>query len=218
MVGDNMKKLLFSLFCLLISLNIVSADTFKLTLEGEDSFDSNLSLKIKINSLTGFTTGLYGIETIINYDKNKISLESITGLNNFDVTYDISISDKIVAYSHIGIPVNTEILTLNFKNNSLANNENTTISFNNTIASDGENDINGSISSKTVTYMAPDFEKGDMNKDGNIGLSDVIKLLRLYLGVETTTDEYLTLGDMNNDGIIGLSDVITLLKKYLGVI
>lgn len=75
----------------------------------------------------------------------------------------------------------------------------------------------GSVNTK-ITINVQGYDKGDMNKDGVIGLSDVIKLLKLYLGVELTTEEDIELGDMNDDGTIGLSDVITLLKTYLGVI
>ena len=58
---------------------------------------------------------------------------------------------------------------------------------------------------------------GDMNYDAKVTLSDVIKLLKKYLGVEEITQEDIRLGDMNNDGIIGLQDIITLLRIYLGI-
>ena len=64
---------------------------------------------------------------------------------------------------------------------------------------------------------APEYEKGDLNKDGNIGLQDIIYLLKRYLGIEEITEEDISIGDMNEDGKIGLTDVILLIRVYLGV-
>lgn len=211
-----MKKIIYSLICLLISVNYVYADTFTASLDGDDTFDDKLTLNLKIDSLTGFSNGLYGIDTTLEYDKNKIALDSITS-SNFDVTYDISKSDKIVAYSNIGVLTNSRILTFIFKNIALNDDEEITINLVNSIASDGENDINGTITGKTVTYHEPDYMKGDFNKDGEIGLVDVIYILKIYLGVENIKDGDIQIGDMNNDGEINLTDVITLLRIYLGV-
>lgn len=63
----------------------------------------------------------------------------------------------------------------------------------------------------------PQYTKGDMNKDGEISLPDVIKILKIYLSVEEPTEIDNIIGDMNDDGEIGLADVIMLLKVYLGV-
>ena len=59
--------------------------------------------------------------------------------------------------------------------------------------------------------------KGDFNGNEEVDLTDVIYLLRLYLGVEDVTDENRIIGDMNSDGDISLQDVILLLRTYLGV-
>ena len=56
-----------------------------------------------------------------------------------------------------------------------------------------------------------------MNGDDEITLTDVIKLLKIYLGVEEGNDLDKIIGDMNEDGEIGLSDIIILLRIYLGV-
>ena len=64
---------------------------------------------------------------------------------------------------------------------------------------------------------APEYDKGDMNGDGEITLSDVIYLLKVYLGVVEPTDMDDVVGDMNDDGNIGLVDIILLLRKYLGI-
>ena len=64
---------------------------------------------------------------------------------------------------------------------------------------------------------APEYQKGDLNKDGNIGLTDIIYLLKRYLSIEETTTEDILIGDMNEDGNLGLTDIILLLRVYLGI-
>ena len=58
--------------------------------------------------------------------------------------------------------------------------------------------------------------KGDMNNDEKLTISDVIKLLRIYLGLNEESNT-LNLGDMNNDKSITITDVIKLLRVYLGL-
>lgn len=59
--------------------------------------------------------------------------------------------------------------------------------------------------------------KGDFDGNNEVGLVDVIYLLKMYLGVINPTDTEIEIGDINNDGEITLTDVITLLKTYLGI-
>lgn len=72
---------------------------------------------------------------------------------------------------------------------------------------------NGFTTKCTVTVG--DYLKGDMNKDGNISITDVIKLLRIYLELDNKEEDTITIGDMNNSGDITITDVIILLRKYL---
>ena len=62
-----------------------------------------------------------------------------------------------------------------------------------------------------------DYIPGDLNKDGEVNLPDVIKVLRIYLGIDTASSEDITIGDMNDDDEIGLQDVIAILRIYLGI-
>ena len=78
----------------------------------------------------------------------------------------------------------------------------------------GINNYQGNI---TKTFEITQYEKGDLNKDGSIGLQDIIYLLKRYLGIESTTEEDIAIGDMNEDGEIGLRDIILLLRIYLGI-
>lgn len=59
--------------------------------------------------------------------------------------------------------------------------------------------------------------KGDMDKNGSINLSDVIYILKGYLGTVNFTNEDIQNGDMNGDGKIDLRDIIMVLRKYLGL-
>lgn len=70
--------------------------------------------------------------------------------------------------------------------------------------------------SKPLT-LTVDGMKGDMNLNNIIDLPDVIKLLKIYLGVDDISDNDMAIGDMNSDGEINLTDVISLLRIYLGV-
>ena len=54
-----------------------------------------------------------------------------------------------------------------------------------------------------------------MNKDGNISITDVIKLLRVYLELDNEEADTITIGDMNNSENITITDVIILLRQYL---
>lgn len=62
-----------------------------------------------------------------------------------------------------------------------------------------------------------DFIKGDVNQDWKITITDVIKLLRIYLDLEEVTNDILNIGDMNDDGDITITDVIKLLRVYLNL-
>ncbi len=54
--------------------------------------------------------------------------------------------------------------------------------------------------------------KGDLNGDGEIGLTDVLMLLKVYFNNQT--NQYTEVSDMNNDRKIDLTDVLILLKVY----
>lgn len=56
--------------------------------------------------------------------------------------------------------------------------------------------------------------KGDLNNDGTIDISDVILCLRQAIGLDQQT---LSSADMNEDGNIDISDVILVLRKAIGL-
>lgn len=61
------------------------------------------------------------------------------------------------------------------------------------------------------------FDRGDINYNNVIDLSDILFLLKKYLGTEDYNIEELAILDINNDNIFNLNDVILLLKKYLEI-
>ena len=60
------------------------------------------------------------------------------------------------------------------------------------------------------------IRKGDLNKNGKIELTDIVEMLKKYLGTggEITSEE-LKIVDINNNNKLDLADVILLLKAYL---
>lgn len=217
-----MKKILYlivTIFTFTLITNNVYASSFGITLDGDTNFTDEISIDVLVNNLTGFTNGFYGLDATLSYDKTKVELKEITSSTAYTLTYDKTISDRFVVLTDTGVSNNTKLATLVFENKALSSNESTTITLTNMIGSDGEEDItfSGTISKQITLSNAPSYQKGDLNKDGTINLPDVIRILRIYLGIDTASSEDTTIGDMNNDGDIGLADVIALLRKYLGI-
>ena len=216
-----MKKILYlivTIFMFSLLGSRVYASSFSLSLSGDESFNDEVSIDVIVNNLNGFTNGFYGLDATLSYDKSKIELKEITTNASYTLTYDKTVSDRFVVVTGNGVNNGTTIATLTFKNKGLSAGDSVTVSLTNMIGSTGEEDviIGGSVS-KTLTLGNETYLKGDMNKDGEIGLQDVIMILRRYLNVDESTSEDIKIGDMNNDGVIGLQDVITILRKYLGV-
>ena len=66
----------------------------------------------------------------------------------------------------------------------------------------------------SLPFEIVEADKGDMNGNGKIDLTDIIILLRKYLNDDATPEE-IKIGDMDDNGSIGLKDIIDLLKVYL---
>ena len=62
------------------------------------------------------------------------------------------------------------------------------------------------------------YEKGDVNMDGAVDISDVVLVVNYVLGSTDASAEYgvLKYGDMNADGFIDISDVVAIVNKILG--
>jgi len=196
----------------------VYASSFDITLDSDNTFNNEISIDIIVNNLTDFSNGFYGLDATLSYDKTKIELKEITTSASYELTYDKTVTDRFVVLTGNGVSNGTTIATLVFKNIALTPGENITITLNNLIGSDGDNDIiSNKTASKNVAFTENAYTKGDLNKNNKIDLQDIIYLLKRYLGVETATTEDIEIGDMDDNGSLGLKDVILLLKTYLGV-
>ena len=69
----------------------------------------------------------------------------------------------------------------------------------------------------TVTAGSPSYPKGDVDRSGQVGNSDLIMVARHVVHILTLTGEQFTLGDMNDDNVIDNKDIITLAKKIVGM-
>lgn len=162
-----MKKILFSLTILLSTLLFatnVNASSFNANIVGNDTFESEITLYIQVNNLVDFNgacSGLCGLVGNLNYDTNKIELTSINALESFDLT----LGKTLVLYKSTGVASGTKILSMKFKNKSLAKDETTTITLSNVVASDGDKDINTSDASKTIKFIVKENENTNNNNN-----------------------------------------------------
>ena len=215
-----MKKILYvllTIFSLTILSNKVYASSFTLSLTGSNNVGSEITMDIMLDSMTDFPTGFYGLEATLDYDKTKIRLKEITKPDGFDLTYDLNITDKFAIYTDTGVSSGNRLVTIKFSNIALEQNEQTTITIKDIVGSTGTEDVSTSNLTKTVTSSTNPYIKGDLNKNNQIDLPDVIYLLKRYLGLFAPSYEDILIGDMDENGSIGLNDIIILLKLYLGV-
>ncbi|MDP8218708.1 MAG: FG-GAP-like repeat-containing protein [Candidatus Theseobacter exili] len=74
-------------------------------------------------------------------------------------------------------------------------------------------DFNAEVVIESVEMMSS-LQKGDINGDETVDISDVILCLRMAIGLD---DPDLSLADMNTDGVVDISDVILILRKAIGL-
>lgn len=162
------KKILLFLIpiCIFFFKINVYASSFNSSIVGNDTFSSNIKLEINVTDLKDFSStcdGLCGYVGTLKYDTEKLELVSIEALNGFDLTQ----GKNIVLYKSTGVKSGSKILTMTFKNKGLSNNEKTTISITNVVASDGEKDISSKDISKTIQYVTQSNNTTTNEKDEN---------------------------------------------------
>ena len=164
-----MRKILFSITLLLTTLLFsqnVNASSFNTNIVGNDTFENEITLYIQVNNLVDFNgacNGLCGLVGNLSYDTEKLELTSISALEDFDLTQ----GNTLVLYKSTGVASGTKILSMNFKNKSLAKDETTTITFSNVVASDGDKDINTSDTSKTIKFIVKETENNNNQTNNN---------------------------------------------------
>ena len=114
-----MKRVLciiFTFFGFMLFSPKTYASDFSLTLGGNSTFDNELKVNVVVRSLNGFTTGFYGLDASLDYDKSKLELMSIVPANSgYTLNYT---EDRFVVLTGIGVPTGTRLATLTFINNT----------------------------------------------------------------------------------------------------
>lgn len=214
-----MKKVLYSLIAILIMLSlsnqVYASEEFTLRLDGPIEFSYYIDLDVVIDSFTGFNNGLSGVDANIVYDDTKLILLSVNKIGSFDTFFYRKESTVFEAVSSMEMPIGSKVARIRFRNRNLTDHEITTFTLNNITGSNGDHDIEGKCLTKSVTFIRPNYQKGDMNKSGEIELEDIIILLKVYLSGHPTNEE-LEIGDLSANGSINIADIIMLLKVYLG--
>ena len=131
-----MKKI-FILICLFMLP--VSVYAYELSLTGSDTIDKNEEYILNLTDL-GDADGFYGFTANLNYDKTKLELLEIIGLNDLNLTYSAK-TNKMLLYTTDAVKEKKELIKLKFKNIGLKNNEEVTITFDNINATDSLKDI-----------------------------------------------------------------------------
>ena len=67
---------------------------------------------------------------------------------------------------------------------------------------------------EVVLTAGQTFQKGDVNGDGRVNVSDVTALINMILGIVPVNEE---LADVNSDGKVNVSDVTALINIILGI-
>lgn len=160
-----MKKMMYALIIIsaLFLTKTVCAKSFTASITGNNDFSSEITLNLQVNDLDGFTgacNGLCGFTGVLNYDNTKISLESISSLNGFDLTQ----GSTIVLFKSTGVTSGTNILQMKFKNVSLKKDETATISFTNINGSDGDSDVTTTNVTKTIKYIVANTDTTNKDK------------------------------------------------------
>jgi hypothetical protein len=76
----------------------------------------------------------------------------------------------------------------------------------------------GEIISNVVTVAGgSSYPKGDVDRSGQVGNSDLIMVARHVVHIITLSGEQFTLGDMDNDNVIDNKDIISVARKVVGL-
>lgn len=92
----------------------VDAANYNMTLNTssqEVEKDSVVDIYVNLNSISGITDGLNVCEFNLDYDSNKITINSISGENNWNVTE----GEKIIADTSNSVTISSNIVKINAK-------------------------------------------------------------------------------------------------------
>ena len=149
-----MKKILqyVGLFfvAFIITIPGVLADTVSTSISGSSEIGAGEEFTLTFKTTSG--TNIMGLTAKLNYDSSKLSIVSSSAGSGFALT----LGSNIVIDASTGTNAPFTICTIKFKAlAAFAVNESTTVSISNVQASDGNVDINGSGSSKSIKVVPP---------------------------------------------------------------
>lgn len=159
--------------CLLIILSImfmeikVDAANYNINLKTnslEVEKNSLVDVYVNLNSISGITDGLNVCEFNLDYDTTKITINSISGENNWNVTQ----GEKIIVDTSNSVTTNTNIVKINAK--VLDNN---TITIKNINCTDGTNEY--TTNSNTLCFSIKtdnSISNNDINNNLNNNSND----------------------------------------------
>ena len=89
------------------------------------------------------------------------------------------------------------------------------------VASDVHNRLIEFVDTKTVdgslTVIAPQWQKGDVTRNGYVDNADLVYLARYLVKLETLDEEQLEIGDYNDDGEVDNGDLVMLARYLVGL-
>lgn len=156
---------------------------------------------------TGDLNYTYSV-TSITPNKNEITLDK--GMNSiigYTITPDKATNKEVTFKSS-----DESIVTVDSKGNISAKKAGTAYI---TITSkDGGASTKVKVIVNDKEVASTDIKLGDINCDGKINMTDIIRLRKYLAGKETINNQGLKNGDINKDGKVNMTDIIRL-RKYL---
>ena len=180
------------------------------------STESGYNLSINLDNYTEIAAVQMDVHWVPEISTSKDLLTLGERMNGF--SYVVEPIDegvyRLIFYSLGGNTIaqgNNEAFTLSFENLTDVNLNDTEITINNIVLSNigGEN-----ISSQTeLIYNVEISIPGDINGDGEVNVTDVVKLYSYILGNSTDIEESVV--DLNGDGEVNVSDIVKLYSIIL---
>ena len=180
------------------------------------STESGYNLSINLDNYTEIAAVQMDVHWVPEISTSKDLLTLGERMNGF--SYVVEPIDegvyRLIFYSLGGNTIaqgNNEAFTLSFENLTDVNLNDTEITIDNIVLSNigGEN-----ISSQTeLIYNVEISIPGDINGDGEVNVTDVVKLYSYILGNATDVED--SVADLNGDGEVNVSDIVKLYSIIL---
>ncbi|MDD4808875.1 MAG: S8 family serine peptidase [Bacilli bacterium] len=172
----------------------------------------------------------YGLITVVGKGETEIIVKTLNGKyqDAIAVTVNKVLFDISVEKSNMVIQKNyDQQIKVIFNPIDVPNQNVTYVSSNTDVATvDGEGKVYGvGLGTATITITSEDegyqtivnvtiCEGADLNNDGKVSVTDLIKLRRYLAGLETFDDMQKGAADINHDGKVTLTDLVRL-RRYL---